>query len=192
AGYRTFCFPDLVRGLLKTGKMEGQSVRRMIDTFEFLKTMCQQPLTDPRVTAQLDRTNHLHGKYKVAGAHNQRALDLFKYIALNMFYIGPGMRPDLSVAERHALCGLTVLVAGRMGHRIEGSVRDLEEFIVDYEANSMFELEDAGSNSLRRKAVQIARASRVALGEIPTISPARIHGYVPHRVKQLLELEDLV
>jgi hypothetical protein len=64
AGYRTFCIPALVMGLLKTGKMEGKSVRRMIDTFEFLNTMFQHPLNDQRVLAQLRRTNGLHRKFR--------------------------------------------------------------------------------------------------------------------------------
>lgn len=186
AGYRTFCFPDLVKGLLKTGKMRDNSVARFIDTFEFLKVMMQQPFDDPVVLSQLDRTNGLHGKYKVAGAQNRHAQDLFKYIALNMFYIGPSMRPDLTVQERHAIMGLTVLVAQRMGHTIGGSVAELEEFIQRYEAEQMFDRADDGV--LRRRAIEIAKASKKALDHIPTISPARIHGYVPHRVKEILDI----
>jgi len=187
AGYRTFCFPNLVRGLLKTGKMRDNSVERMLDTFEFLNTMMQYPFNDPRVIAQLERTMGLHARYKVAGNANPAAHDLFKYIALNMFYIGPRMRPDLTPEERHAICGLTVLVSKRMGHSIDGSVLELEAFIDNYEASQMFDRNDQGS--LRRQAVAIAQASKKALEQIPTILPARIHGYVPHTVKKILELE---
>jgi hypothetical protein len=187
AGYRTFCFPDLIRGLLKSGKMRDKSINRMMDTFEFLNTMCQHPINDPLVLQQLERTNGLHAKYKVAGAGNQAAADLFKYIALNMFYIGPRMRPDLTPDERHAICGLTVLVAKRMGHTIAGTVKELEAFIEQYEANNMFGRDDR--SALRARAIEIARASRVALDQLPTISPARIHGYVPYRVKKILELD---
>lgn len=186
AGYRTFCFPNLVRGLLKTGKMRDYPVERMLDTFEFLNTMMQYPFNDARVLAQLERTNGLHCRYKVAGNANPAAHELFKYIALNMFYIGPRMRPDLTPEERHAICGLTVLVAKRMGHSIEGSVLELEAFIDDYEASQMFDRND--QSSLRRHAVSIAQASKKALDQIPTILPARIHGYVPHTVKKILEL----
>lgn len=187
AGYRTFCFPDLIRGLVKTGKMKNRPVDRMMDTFDFLTTMFQQPLDDPHVIAHLERTNGLHKKYKVAGAFNERARDLFKYIALNMFYIGPRMRPDLSPAERHAICGLTVLVSRRMGHGLEGSVFELERFIDEYEATQMFERDD--QSPLRKQAVAIAQASKSALDHFPTISPARVHGYVPHKVKKILEID---
>jgi hypothetical protein len=187
AGYRTFCFPNLVRGLMKTGKMRDYSVERMLDTFEFLNTMMQYPFNDQRVVAQLERTNGLHSRYKVAGGFNPAARDLFKYIALNMFYIGPRMRPDLTPEERHAICGLTVLVSKRMGHTIEGSVLELEAFIDKYENTEMFDRNDPGE--LRRNAVEIAHASKLALSQIPTILPARIHGYVPHTVKKILELE---
>lgn len=187
AGYRTFCFPDLIRGLLKSGKMRDKSITRMMDTFEFLKTMCQYPMNDPQVLQQLERTNGQHAKYKVAGAASKAATDLFKYIALNMFYIGPSMRPDLTPEERHAICGLTVLVAKRMGHTIEGTVKELEDFIVEFEASNMFERDD--QSVLRTRAIEIAKASKVALDQIPTISPARIHGYVPYRVKKILELD---
>lgn len=187
AGYRTFCLPDLIKGLLKSGKMRGQPISRMLDTFEFLNTMFQFPMNDPRVDAQLERTNGLHTRYKVAGSGNKAADNLFKYIALNMFYIGPAMRPDLSPQERHAICGLTVLVSKRMGHTIVGSVKELEAFISEYEATQMFDRSDPGV--LRRRAVEIAQASKAALSEIPTISPARIHGYVPYRVRQILELD---
>lgn len=187
AGYRTFCLPELVKGLLKTGKMKNKPVDRMLDTFEFLNTMIQHPANDPRVLQQLARTSGLHSRYKLAGAADQEARDLFKYIALNMFYIGPSMRPDLTPAERHALCGLTVLVAKRMGHAIEGSVRELESFIADYEAAHMFQRDDPGA--LRRRAVEIAQASKAALDQIPTVSPARVHGYVPYNVKKVLEIE---
>ena len=187
AGYRTFCFPELVKGLLKTGKMRDNPIDRMMDTFEFLTTMMQRPFNDPRVILQLARTNELHAKYKVSGAASKEARDLFKYIALNMFYIGPMMRPDLSPQERHAICGLTVLVAKRMGHTIAGSVRDLEAFIADYEATRMFDRTDP--SVLRKRAVEIAQASKQALPKIPTISSARIHGYVPYKVKKILEIE---
>jgi len=187
AGYRTFCFPALVQGLLKTGKMKNQPVERMLDTFEFLNTMVQYPYNDPRVLAQLERTNGLHARYKVAGAMSKPAHDLFKYIALNMFYVGPMMRPDLTPEERHAICGLTILVSRRMGHSIEGSVLELEQFIREYEASQMFHRDDR--DALRRRAIEIAHASRKALDQIPTILPARIHGYVPYTVKQILELE---
>lgn len=187
AGYRTFCFPDLIKGLLKTGKMRNSPVQRMMDTFEFLNTMVQRPYNDPRVAEQLARTNGLHARYKVAGAHNPAARDLFKYIALNMFYIGPRMRPDITPAERHAICGLTVLVSEKMGHAIDGSVKDLEAFIDDYEASEMFSREDDGI--LRRRAVEIAQASKAALDKIPTISPARIHAHVPYRVKKILQID---
>lgn len=186
AGYRTFCFPMLVRGLVKSGKMQGQSITRMIDTFEFLKTMFLHPYHDPRVVEQFDRTNGLHGKYKVAGAHNEAARDLFKYIALNMFYIGPSMRPDLTLAERHAILGLTVLVSNRMYNPFTGTVMELESFIRDYEADEMFSRDD--DSELKERAIEIAKASKVALDEVPTISPARIHGYVPERVKQILAI----
>jgi hypothetical protein len=187
AGYRTFCLPALVRGLLKSAKMRDKSVSRMFDTFEFLNTMIQYPMNDHRVLAQLERTNGLHARYKVAGAVSQPERDLFKYIALNMFYIGPSMRPDLTPQERHAICGLTVLVASRMGHRIEGSVKELEAFIADYESKNMFSRDD--SSVLRKRAVEIARASKIALDKIPVISPARIHSFVPHRVKEILKLD---
>jgi hypothetical protein len=186
AGYRTFCFPNLIRGLLKTNKMRDKPVQRMMDTFDFLTTMMQRPLNDSRVAKHLERTNNLHSRYSVAGAQDPSARDLFKYIALNMFYIGPRMRPDLSPQERHAICGLTVLTSERMGHRIEGSVRDLERFITEYEASYMFSRDDPGV--LRRRAVEIARASQQALSKIPSISPDRIHGYVPYYVKMILEL----
>lgn len=186
AGYRTFCLPELVKGLLKTGKMRDRSIERMMDTFEFLTTMVQRPYNDPAVLAQLERTNGMHARYKVAGFANQAAKDLFKYIALNMFYIGPSMRPDLSPQERQAICGLTVLVAKRMGHTIEGSVLDLERFIQVYEDAHMFQRNDRGI--LRQRAVEIAQASKAALYKIPTVSAARIHGYVPHRVKMLLQI----
>lgn len=186
AGYRTFCFPQLVKGLMKTGKMQDRSVSRMIDTFDFLKTMVLYPLEDPRVVAQLERTNKLHSKYKVAGNINPQARDLFKYIALNMFYIGPSTRPDLTPAERHAICGLTCLVASQMGHNIIGTVVELENFITEYEAREMFNADD--KSELRQNAVAIARASRVALDEIPTISSSRIHGLVPFKVKRILAI----
>mgnify|MGYP003384637246 CR=1 FL=1 len=187
AGYRTFCFPALIKGLMKTGKMKDRSVDRMMDTFEFLNTMMQHPFNDSRVLEQIERTNELHSRYKVAGAMHPEARNLFKYIALNMFYIGPMMRPDLTPRERHAICGLTVLVAQRMGHIIEGSVLELEAFIADYEATRMFGRDD--DSALRQRAVEIAKASKKALDRIPTILPARIHGYVPYRVKKILELE---
>lgn len=187
AGYRTFCFPELVKGLLKTGKMKARSVHRMIDTFEFLNTMFQHPMNDWRVLQQLERTNGLHAKYKVAGTQHEEARDLFKYIALNMFYIGPRMRPDLTPEERHAICGMTVLVAKRMGHGIDGTVKQFEDFIVKYEDAHMFDRDDPGV--LRRRAVEIAQASKNALDKIPTISPTRIHGYVPYKVKKILEIE---
>lgn len=186
AGYRTFCMPDLIKGLLKTGKMKNKPVTRMLDTFEFLNTMFQQPLNDSRVVQHLARTNGLHATYKVAGHAYPGARDLFKYIALNMFYIGPMMRPDLTPQEKHAICGLTVLVSKKMGHAIEGSVNEFEAFIRDYEATQMFDRNDQGI--LRRRAVEIAQASKQALYNIPTVSPARIHGYVPYAVKQILEI----
>lgn len=186
AGYRTFCFPGLVRGLVKSGKMQGQSVTRMIDTFEFLKTMILHPYNDHRVLEQFERTNGLHSKYKVAGAHSQAARDLFKYIALNMFYVGPSMRPDLTVEERHAILGLTVLVSARMGNPFTGTVVELENFIIDYESSQMFSRDD--TSELKMRAIEIAQASKNALNDVPTISPSRIHGYVPHRVKQILEI----
>lgn len=188
AGYRTFCFPGLVKGLMKTGKMQGRSVTRMIDTFEFLKTMVLHPVHDKRVVEQFRRTNRLHANYKVAGNVSEEARDLFKYIALNMFYIGPSMRVDLTPEERHAICGLTVLVAKKMGHTISGSVKELEDFIYHFELANMFDTNDH-SNPLRKQAVEIARASRCALDEIPTISPQRIHALVPHRVKQILAID---
>lgn len=187
AGYRTFCFPDLVRGLTRTGKMQHQPVDRMLDTFEFLNTMMQYPYDDQRVVQQLARTNGLHARYKVAGNFNPAARDLFKYIALNMFYIGPRMRVDIRPEERQAICGLTVLVAKRMGHEFTGSVCELEEFIDSYEERFMFPTDD--TSELRRAAVAIAHASRDALNEIPTILPARIHSLVPHRVQKILELQ---
>lgn len=187
AGYRTFCFPDLIKGLLKTGKMRDNPIQRMMDTFEFLNTMVQHPMTDERVARQLERTNGLHAKYKVAGAANPAARDLFKYIALNMFYVGPRMRPDITPQERHAICGLTVLVAGQMGHRIEGSVKELEAFIDEFEATKMFARDDTGI--LRKRAIEIAQASKASLPKIPTISPARIHAHVPYVVKKILEIE---
>jgi hypothetical protein len=187
AGYRTFCFPNLIRGLLKTNKMRDRPVQRMMDTFDFLTIMMQRPFNDWRVVQQLERTNKLHSRYSVAGTKDDSARDLFKYIALNMFFIGPSMRPDLSPQERHAICGLTVLVSERMGHKIEGSVHDLERFIAEYEASYMFSRDDPGV--LRRRAVEIARASKQALSKIPTISPDRIHGYVPYSVKMILQLD---
>ena len=187
AGYRTFCFPNLVRGLLKTGKMEGQSIKRMIDTFEFLKTMFLHPLDSELVQQQLARTIGLHSKYKVALTHSEPMRDFRKYIAANMFYIGPSMRTDLTPAERHAICGITVLVEEQMGHTIETTVREMENFVFDYEANHMFDVED--DSPLRQKAIAIARASKVALDDIPTINPDRIHGHVPYRVKKILAIE---
>ncbi len=186
AGYRTFCLPNLVRGLLKTGKMKDQPLHRMIDTFEFLKTMFQHPPTELTFHHQLARTNELHKKYKVAGAANEAARDLFRYIGLNMFYVGPSMRQDLTPQERHAICGITVLAAEKMGHRLEGSVKQFEDFIFAFELSEMFDCADEGN--LRKRAVEIAQASKLALREIPTISPERIHGYVPHRVKRILEI----
>ncbi len=186
AGYRTFCLPDLVRGLNKTDKMRDKPVERMLDTFEFLNTMMQYPLSDSRVKAQLERTNGLHAKYKVAGAMHPRARDLFKYIALNMFYIGPSMRPDLTPQERHAICGLTVLVSKMMGHTIDGTTLELELFIDEYEASCMFSRND--TSDLRKDAIRIAQASAAALYQIPTIVPARVHGYVPHGHKRILEI----
>lgn len=188
AGYRTFCFPDLVKGLLKTGKMKERSVSRMMDTFEFLNCMMQKEFNDPEVLRQLERTNGLHARYKVAGAADPEACDLFKYIALNMFYIGPRMRPDITPQERHAICGLTVLVSKRMGHALEGSVHEFEEFIARYEATKVFKLSDEGV--LRRRAVEIAHASMLALYKLPTISPARIHSLVPYWALQILKLRD--
>ncbi len=186
AGYRTFCFPNLVKGLLKTGKMRDQPVQRMMDTFDFLITMFQLPPNDHLVLEHLERTNGLHSRYKVAGAAGKEACDLFKYIALNMFYIGPAMRIDLKPQERHAICGLTVLVAGRMGHTMEGTVREFESFIAKYENSHMFLRND--SSELRRRAVEIARASTAALRLIPTISLERILGFVPHGVNEILEI----
>ncbi len=187
AGYRTFCFLDLVRGLYKTGKMKEMSIQRMMDTFEFLKAMVQYPMNDERVLKQLERTNGLHAKYKVAGAASKEARDLFKYIALNMFHIGPRMRPDITPQERHAICGLTVLVAKRMGHVIEGTVKELEQFIDEYEDTRMFKRDDTGV--WRARAIEIAQASKAALDKIPTISPARIHAFVPYTVKKILDIE---
>lgn len=187
AGYRTFCMPDLVRGLLKTNKMRDQSFQRMMDTFDFLNSMMQFPFNDKRVKAHFARTNYQHGKYKVAGNHHQGARDLFKYIALNMFYIGPSMRPDLTPEEHHAICGLAVLVSKQMGHIIEGSVTELRHFIDEYENKHMFARDD--QSSLRHKAIEIALASKQALYKIPTISPAKIHSYVPHRVKKILLID---
>lgn len=187
AGYRTFCLPDLVRGLLKSGKMQNKSVSRMFDTFEFLNTMMSYPAFHPKTIKQLERANELHAHYKVAGAGGEKARDLFKYIALNMFYVGPAMRPDLTPQERHALCGLTVLVAKRMGHTIDATTKELEEFIPRYEIDGMFDRDD--KSALRKKAVKIAHASREGLKKIPTVSKERVHGYVPHRVKQILELD---
>ncbi len=187
AGYRTFCLPDLVKGLLRTGKMRDRPVDRMLDTFDFLNTMVQQPMHSDRVAQQLSRTNGLHSRYKVASSANDAAQDLFKYIALNMFYVGPSMRTDISPAERQALCGLTILVAKRMGHRIEGSVNTLDAFIADYESSNMFDCADR--SVLRRRAVEIAQASKLALNQLPTISPARVHSYVPYGVKRILEID---
>ena len=187
AGYRTFCFPNLVRGLLKTGKMEGQSIKRMIDTFEFLKTMFLHPLDSEMVQSQLKRTIELHARYKVALTHSPAMRDFRKYIAANMFYIGPAMRQDLTPLERHAICGITVLVEEQMGHTIETTVQELENFIFDYEASEMFDVAD--DTPLRQKAIAIARASKVALDDIPTINPDRIHGYVPYRVKRILAID---
>lgn len=187
AGYRTFCLPDLVRGLRKTGKMKDRSFQRMMDTFDFLSTMFQYPMSHPRVIEELHRTGHVHSKYKVAGAHNHIARELFKYIALNMFYIGPRMRIDITPTERHAICGLTVLIAEKMGHAISGSVLELEHFIDEYEATRMFSLDD--KSDLHSEAVKIAQASAAALHQIPTISPARIHGYVPYNVKRILQID---
>ncbi|MBY0549171.1 MAG: hypothetical protein K2W95_17995 [Candidatus Obscuribacterales bacterium] len=187
AGYRTFCFPELVKGLLKTGKMKARSVHRMIDTFDFLNTMFQHSFNDHRVLQHIERTNGLHAKYKVAGPHAEEARDLFKYIALNMFYIGPRMRHDLTPEERHAICGLTVLVSKRMGHSIDGTVMEFEAFIQRYEATEMFDRDD--ESVLRTRAIEIAQASKNALDEIPTISPSRIHSYVPYTVKKILKIE---
>ena len=187
AGYRTFCFPELVKGLLKTGKMKARSVHRMIDTFDFLNTMFQHSYNDSRVLQHIERTNGLHAKYKVAGPHDEEARDLFKYIALNMFYIGPRMRHDLTPEERHAICGLTVLVSKRMGHSVDGTVLEFEDFIQKYEATQMFDRDDP--SVLRTRAIEIAQASKNALDKIPTISPTRIHGYVPYRVKKILQIE---
>jgi hypothetical protein len=187
AGYRTFCFPALVAGLMKTGKMKNRPVDRMMDTFDFLNCMFQLPLRDPLVSGQLERTIGLHRKYRVAGAANKAAQDLFKYIALNMFYIGPSMRPDITPQERYAICGITVLVCEMMGQTIESSVNDLDAFIAEYEATQMFDRDDHGR--LRREAVEIAQASKAALYKIPTISAARVHGYVPYRVKKILEID---
>jgi hypothetical protein len=187
AGYRTFCFPGLIRGLLKTGKMKEKSFSRMFDTFDFLNTMVQYPMDHPKTVEQLERANGLHKKYKVAGARNEAEIDLFKYIGLNMFYIGPNMRPDITPAEKHAWCGMTVLVSKKMGHTLEGSVQDFDDFIARFEANNMFSRDD--HSPLRRRAVAIAQASQKALNKIPTISKERIHGYVPYRVKQILEID---
>lgn len=187
AGYRTFCLPDLVRGLVKSGKMQGQSFTRMYDTFEFLYTMMQYPLDHPKTLEQLERTNGLHDKYKVAGNETERRRDLFKYIALNMFYIGPAMRPDLTPQERHALCGLSVLVSEKMGHKIAGSTKELEAFISRYEDETMFKRDD--DSPLRKRAIAIAQASQEALGKITIISKERVHAHVPFRVKKILELD---
>lgn len=187
AGYRTFCLPELVRGLLKSGKMREKSVSRMLDTFDFLNTMVQYPFDHPRTVQQFERTNELHRQYRVAGAGDAASRDLFKYIALNMFYVGPSMRPDLTPHERRALCGLAVLVGERMGHTLSGSVHEFEDFIAAYEAGHMFDRADR--SPLRLRAIAIAHASREALEKIPTISRARIHSYVPYKVKQLLEIE---
>jgi hypothetical protein len=187
AGYRTFCLPDLVKGLLKSAKMRDKSFTRMFDTFEFLNTMMQYPMNHPKTLEQLERTNGLHKRYKVAGAFTEAERDLFKYIGLNMFYIGPSMRQDLTPKERHALCGLTVLVSSRMGHKIDASVKELEEFIPRYEDTHMFSRDD--KSVLHRRAVEIAKASQKALDKIPIVSRARIHSYVPYKVKMILDLE---
>jgi len=187
AGYRTFCFPELVEGLNKSGKMQHRAMQRMLDTFEFLITMFRGRMNDPAVTAQIQRTNNVHKHYRVAGNRTEAARGLFKYIALNMFYIGPRMRPDLTPQERHAICGLTVLVSKRMGHAIaDHSVNDFDAFIKDYEAKWMFAVDD--TSELRGNAVEIAKASTLALDSMPTISPARIHGYVPYGVRKILKI----
>lgn len=182
AGYRTFCFPKLVEGLMKSGKMKNQSVHRMFGTFIFLNTMLQYPMNDQRVLQALKRVNEMHRKYAVADDPL-----LFKYIALNMFYIGPSMRPDLTPLERYALCGLTGLVSRMMAHSISGTTKELEAFIGEYEASGMFSSEE--QSYLRRSAIEIAHASKQGLDKIPTISSARIHGYVPYRVKKILDLD---
>ena len=187
AGYRTFCFPALVRGLLKSGKMRYKSSARMFDTFEFLNTMVQFPMNHRHTLKQLENTNKLHARYKVAGSANAEERELFKYIALNMFYIGPRLRHDLTPQERNAICGQTALVAQRMGHRIEGSVLELEEFIDRYEREEMFATDE--DSALRREAIKIAQASQTALTKVPTVSKPRIHGLVPYRVKKLLEID---
>jgi hypothetical protein len=144
-------------------------------------------MNDPAVLEQIKRTNQVHRHYRVAGNRGEAARDLFKYIALNMFYIGPRMRPDITPQERHAICGLTVLVTKRMGHAIaDHCVNDFDAFIRDYEAKWMFTVDD--TSALRADAVEIARASTVALDSIPTISPARIHGYVPYGVRKILKI----
>jgi hypothetical protein len=187
AGYRTFCFPPLVRGLLKSGKMRDNSSQRMLDTFDFLNTMVQYPADHPRTVEQLDRTNGLHKRHRVAGSVSQEERDLFKYIGLNMFYIGPRMRPDLTPKEKHAICGLTVLVSSRMGHQIEGSVLEFDDFIDCYEAENMFNAND--NSAIRRQAVRMAQESQAALSKFPVVSKERIHGLVPHRVKKILEID---
>jgi len=187
AGIRTFNLRRLVQALYNTGEMEHNSLLRLIGTFQFLITMIRYPLNDPRVNQQLRRVNELHRNWKVAGAAIKEDRDFFTYIALNMFCIGPGMRPDITPQERQALYGLTVLVARRMGHTIEGSVKELEGFIRDYEDKYMFDPDDP--TVWRKRAIRITRATMNAFDQIPIISRRRILGYIPYTVKKALEIE---
>lgn len=186
AGYSTFALEALVNALDKSKKMQLDPVQRMKDTFEFTSTMLTCFYDDPKVEQQIQRVLRAHAHYGVAGNDNKGKRDFFKYIALNMFYIGFRRRPDITPEERWALCTLTILVSKRMGHEIEASVLELDEFIADYETKHFFRYDDPGPG--RKLAMRIAKASRDALVEIPTVSAERIDAMVPHGVKRILGL----
>jgi hypothetical protein len=187
AGYSTFCLSALVRALDNPErKMEMQPVQRMKDTFKFLSTMVSCRWGDPAIDQEIARVRFLHNKYGVAAAGNKGARDFFLYILLNMFFIGPRRRPDITAEERWALCLLSLMVAAKMGHRFEYTVLELEEFIDDYEAKHFFKYDDPSPT--RQVAIRIAKASRLALIEIPTVSAERIDSLVPHGVKRILGL----
>lgn len=183
AGYRTFCFPKLVEGLSYSNKMRDKPIRRMIDTFTFLATMIDFPLDHQVTRDQFKRTNDAHRMFGVAGAEVR---ELFEYILLNMFLVGPRTRPDLLPEERHALCGIAVHCAKRLGHNFEGSVNEFEAFIDSYEQKHM--MSPDSHDPVRAMAISIAQASENALRKIPGISKDRIHRDVPWRVKRILEI----
>ena len=148
---RTLCIPDLVEGVNQTKKIETRPLIRVAGTYAYLHAVYSYPLESRKVEKAISRVNSLHRRARVAGNKTDRQRALFKYIASNLHMAALQHLPDLTAADRHAICQHMILCALPMGHDIQATTIELERDLLQFESDHRI---DADHESvIRAKAI---------------------------------------